>query len=110
MQDGKIAAVGPRASVQVPAAAERIDASGLTITAGFWNSHVHLVQRKWRDAAKVPRKAELAAQLREMLTRYGFTASSTRGPRGRTRGAFVSASSPADCGPGYPLDRRDSLP
>ena len=72
VQDGKIAAVGPRASVQVPAAAERIDASGLTITAGFWNSHVHFAQRKWRDAAKVP-AAELAAQLQEMLTRYGFT-------------------------------------
>jgi imidazolonepropionase-like amidohydrolase len=72
VQDGKIAAVGPRASVQVPAAAERIDASGLTITAGFWNSHVHFMQRKWRDAAKVP-AAELAAQLQEMLTRYGFT-------------------------------------
>jgi imidazolonepropionase-like amidohydrolase len=72
MHGGRITAAGPRASVQVPAGAEVIDASGHTIAAGFWNSHVHFMQRKWRDAAKVP-AAELAAQMQAMLTRYGFT-------------------------------------
>lgn len=72
VQDGTIAAVGPRASVVVPAAAERITASGLTITAGFWNSHVHFMQRKWANASMAP-AADLAAQMQAMLTRYGFT-------------------------------------
>src|SRR5262249_14892144 len=39
---------------------------------GFWNSHVHFIQRKWADASRIP-AAELAGQLQDMLTRYGFT-------------------------------------
>jgi hypothetical protein len=46
--------------------------SGLTITAGFWNSHVHFLQRKWADAATLP-ESELTRQLQAMLTQYGFT-------------------------------------
>lgn len=70
--DGKIAAVGRRASVLVPPNIQTIDCSELTITAGFWNSHVHFFERKWADVAAIP-AAELARQLQEMLTRYGFT-------------------------------------
>jgi len=55
-----------------PADATIIDCTGLTITAGFWNSHVHFFERKWADAANIP-AAELAAQLRDTFTRYGFT-------------------------------------
>ena len=69
---GKIASVGRRAAVRVPADAERLDCSGLTITAGFWNSHVHFFERKWGNAGAIP-GAELERQLREMLTQYGFT-------------------------------------
>jgi len=57
---------------EVPAHANIIDCSGLTITAGFWNSHVHFFERKWSSAASIP-AAELANQLEQMLTRYGFT-------------------------------------
>src|SRR5262245_33612435 len=39
--DGKIAEVGRRESVQVPAGVAIVDCAGLTITAGFWNCHVH---------------------------------------------------------------------
>ena len=72
IQDGKIAAVGPAASINTPPNVETLDCSGLTTTAGFWNSHVHFMQRKWAGADKIP-AAELGAQLRAMLTRYGYT-------------------------------------
>ena len=72
IRDGTIAAVGTRGAVQVPNGAETIDCSGLTITAGFWNSHVHFTERKWANAARVG-APELASQLQGMLTRYGFT-------------------------------------
>ena len=72
IQDGKIAAVGRRGSVTIPRGTRIIDCSGLTITAGFWNSHVHFLERKWANADKIP-GPELRKQLEEMLTRYGFT-------------------------------------
>jgi imidazolonepropionase-like amidohydrolase len=69
----KIAAVGTMGQVKIPASAQVIDCAGRTITAGFWNSHVHFMERKWSDAANIP-ASELDQQLQEMLTRYGFTA------------------------------------
>jgi imidazolonepropionase-like amidohydrolase len=72
IRDGKIVAVGGRTSVEIPAGGETLDCSGLTITAGFWNSHVHFGERKWANAATMP-AAELGAQLQDMLTQYGFT-------------------------------------
>jgi imidazolonepropionase-like amidohydrolase len=72
IRGGKISAVGSRAAVQVPATFQSLDCSGRTITAGFWNSHVHFFERKWTNAAAIP-AAELARQLQDMLTRYGFT-------------------------------------
>jgi imidazolonepropionase-like amidohydrolase len=69
---GRIAAVGRRASVRVPRGTEVIDATGSTITAGFWNSHVHFLERMWADPEKVP-ASDLARQLQAMLTQYGFT-------------------------------------
>lgn len=68
---GKITAVGR--SADIPQGAQIIDCTGLTITAGFWNSHVHFMERKWADAASI-RAPELSRQLEDMLTRYGFTA------------------------------------
>ena len=72
IRDGKIAAAGREGSVPVPGGAETVDCSGLTVAAGFWNSHVHFMERKWADAATIP-APELAVQLHAMLTRYGFT-------------------------------------
>jgi imidazolonepropionase-like amidohydrolase len=72
IRDGKIATVGRRGSVRVPNGVATLDCSGLTITAGFWNSHVHFMERKWADAANIP-APELEGQLQAMLTRYGFT-------------------------------------
>lgn len=72
VQNGKILAVGRKASLSVPRTFQSIDCSGKTITAGFWNSHVHFFERKWAKAAEIP-AAELARQLEEMFTQYGFT-------------------------------------
>jgi imidazolonepropionase-like amidohydrolase len=72
IQGREIAAVGRRSSLKIPPNARVIDCSGLTITAGFWNSHVHFFERKWADAGALPAD-ELARQLQDMLTRYGFT-------------------------------------
>jgi len=70
--DGRIAAVGERGSVDVPGTAERLDATGLSITYGFWNSHVHFTEEAVANAEGLAAEA-LAGHLREMLTRWGFT-------------------------------------
>lgn len=72
IEDGKIVAVESKAHLEVPATIRSLDCSGLTVTAGFWNSHVHFFERKWANAADVP-APELGAQLQDMLTRFGFT-------------------------------------
>ena len=58
--------------MSVPAGTDTLDCTGLTVTAGFWNSHVHFGERKWARAAELP-AAEASEQLRQMLTGYGFT-------------------------------------
>src|SRR5262245_48793891 len=72
LNGGKILRVGTRASIRVPRGIQLVDCSGLTITAGFWNNHVHFLQRKWIDAGTLP-AGELTRQLQAMLTQYGFT-------------------------------------
>lgn len=66
-----IVAAGPRGLVPVPDDGELIDCEGMTVTAGFWNSHVHFFERKWADASAIP-AAELDLQLRD-FAKYGFT-------------------------------------
>jgi imidazolonepropionase-like amidohydrolase len=72
IHNGRIAAVGRRGVVRIPKGIATLDCSGLTITAGFWNSHVHFSERKWAEAANIP-APELTRQLQAMLTQYGFT-------------------------------------
>ena len=55
----KIMAVGR--GVKVPTTSEVIDCSGRTITAGFWNSHVHFFERKWANVAAIPAETIRAA-------------------------------------------------
>jgi|GEM_PF-112947 len=69
---GKIMAVGKRGAIPIPPGIQTIDCTGQTLVAGFWNTHVHFMEPKWNDAAKLP-AAQLTAQLQDMLTRYGFT-------------------------------------
>lgn len=72
LRDGRIAAVGSRGSVAIPAGTDTLDCTGLTVTAGFWNSHVHFGERKWARAAELP-AAEASEQMGQMLTGRGFT-------------------------------------
>jgi imidazolonepropionase-like amidohydrolase len=67
--DGKVAAVGPRASVRIPAGAERIDVAGKTIMPGLINAHAH-VELDAKSA--VPARTQLADQL-ALYARYGVT-------------------------------------
>jgi imidazolonepropionase-like amidohydrolase len=69
---GRITAVGPRATTPVPRGARVIDAHGAVLTAGFWNSHVHLMQPDMLDAAHQP-AGRLDDVFGRMLTRWGFT-------------------------------------
>lgn len=71
IRDGLIAAVAAQRAVHIPAGARLIDCSGSTIVAGFWNSHVHFTEPHWGGVDTLP-AALLTAQLRAMLTRYGF--------------------------------------
>jgi imidazolonepropionase-like amidohydrolase len=72
LREGRIAAVGRRGEVTIPPGTDTLDCTGLTIAAGFWNSHVHFGERKWARAAELP-AAEASEQLRQMLTSHGFT-------------------------------------
>jgi imidazolonepropionase-like amidohydrolase len=67
----RIIAVGSRASVRIPLGATRIDCTGGTVLAGFWNSHVHFMAPEWNGAAQANAEG-LEGSLRTMLTRWGF--------------------------------------
>jgi imidazolonepropionase-like amidohydrolase len=69
---GRVAALGASGAVRVPGGAVRIDLHGDTVTAGFWNSHVHLMTPPLLNADKHS-DAELTQELTQMLTRWGFT-------------------------------------
>ena len=70
VRDGRIEAVG--ADLPVPADAQRIDAAGATVVAGYWNSHIHLIAGPLAGAADRP-ASELAQALAEQYLRWGFT-------------------------------------
>jgi imidazolonepropionase-like amidohydrolase len=72
IRDGRIAAVGPRGRVRVPRGATLIDGHGRAVTAGFWNSHVHILTHDLLHADQRP-AADLSHSLEAMLTRWGFT-------------------------------------
>jgi predicted amidohydrolase YtcJ len=67
-----IVTAGPVGSVKLPPGTQVLDCAGLTITAGFQNSHVHFMEGKWNDPLKLP-AAMLTNHLSQMLTAYGFT-------------------------------------
>ena len=50
-----------------------IDARGATLTAGFWNSHVHLLSGPLLNAEHQA-DGDLSEELLQMLNRWGFTA------------------------------------
>jgi len=72
IHDGRIAAVGSPAAWKIPRGTPTIDIGGATLTAGFWNSHVHLMTPPLLHAGDRT-AAELSNELQRMLTRWGFT-------------------------------------
>jgi imidazolonepropionase-like amidohydrolase len=69
---GAITAMGNRSNVQVPQGARVINCTGKSLTAGFWNSHVHFTEPAWQGAASAPADG-LTKHMQEMLTKWGFT-------------------------------------
>lgn len=67
----RIAAVGARSALLIPMNAEVVDATGMSIMAGFWNSHVHFTEPQWENAASRSADALSAASV-DMLLRWGF--------------------------------------
>jgi imidazolonepropionase-like amidohydrolase len=72
VHDGRIVAVGSSAAIKVPRSATVIDCIGLVVTAGFWNSHVHILTPGLLHAERLSSQ-QITSQLEEMLTRWGFT-------------------------------------
>lgn len=69
---GRILAVGPTAAIKIPPHTTVIDCTGMVVTAGFWNSHVHILTPGLLHAEKLSSQ-QLTTQLQQMLTRWGFT-------------------------------------
>ena len=72
VHDGHIASVGLVAKIKVPRGTTVIDCKGLVVTAGFWNSHVHILLPGLLHAENLS-SGQITSQLQEMLTRWGFT-------------------------------------
>ncbi len=72
IHDGHIVAVGSSSTIKIPRTARVIDCKGLVVTAGFWNSHVHILPPALLHARDSGEK-ELDQQLETMFNRWGFT-------------------------------------
>ena len=75
LANGRVSAVGPAASVTIPAGAQRIDLAGRTIVPGFVNAHAHL--NVFKDAS-LPVRADLIRRLK-MYANYGVTSTVSLG-------------------------------
>lgn len=72
IHNGRIVAVGPSRSIKIPRAATILDCRGLFVTAGFWNSHVHIFTPGLLHARESGAN-ELNQELDTMFNRWGFT-------------------------------------
>jgi imidazolonepropionase-like amidohydrolase len=71
IHNGRISAVGPKDEIKVPFTWSVIDCKDLTLTAAFWNCHVHFIEPKWQDADLMP-AAQFNRQMEQMITSHGF--------------------------------------
>ena len=72
IHDGQVLAVGSSPTIKIPRDATVIDCKGLVVTAGFWNSHVHILTPGLLHVRESS-VAELNEQLDLMFNRWGFT-------------------------------------
>ncbi len=68
----RIKQLGPRSSTPVPPGYRVMDQTGRIVTAGFWNSHVHLTTPVFLQASKSS-DGELTSEMERAFTRWGFT-------------------------------------
>lgn len=69
-RNGVIVSVGQ--NIGIPQNTTILECAHCTVTAGFWNSHIHLTESKW-DYSAFKSADTLNAQLADMLTSRGFT-------------------------------------
>ena len=72
IHDDQVLAVGPNPTIKIPRDASVIDCKGMVVTAGFWNSHVHILTPGLLHVRESS-AAELDEQLDIMFNRWGFT-------------------------------------
>lgn len=72
VENGIIKRVGPRSNTPVPRGYRTINHTGHVVTAGFWNSHVHLTTPVLLRASAAS-DADLARELEKDFSRWGFT-------------------------------------
>jgi imidazolonepropionase-like amidohydrolase len=72
VRDGLIFSVGPSSTIKIPRSATIIDCRGLVVTAGFWNSHVHILAPALLHIQDSDAK-KLDQELDTMFNRWGFT-------------------------------------
>jgi imidazolonepropionase-like amidohydrolase len=70
VRNGVIVAVGQ--NISIPQNTQILECPNCTVTAGFWNSHIHLTESKW-DFSAYKSSDTLNEQLADMLTSRGFT-------------------------------------
>jgi imidazolonepropionase-like amidohydrolase len=75
IKDTRIAAVGPRASIEVPAGATVVDGSGKFVTPGFIDTNVHisLYANLETLARYVPRAQEVTLEGAQLELKHGIT-------------------------------------
>lgn len=75
VHNDRIRAVGRSAKIRVARVSRAVtvlDCHGLVVTAGFWNSHIHILTPGLLHAEKQT-SDQISSQLDQMLTRWGFT-------------------------------------
>lgn len=70
VRNGVIVAVGR--DIAIPQNTQVLECPNCTVTAGFWNVHIHFTESKW-DYSAFKSSDTLNAQLADMLTSRGFT-------------------------------------
>ncbi len=80
IQDGRIEAIGPRASVEIPATVRRIDGAGKFVTPGFIDTNVHLslygghTKERYETLVRYhDRHEEVVLEAAQLQLKYGVT-------------------------------------